>query len=155
MNMIHNVESLSKSRDALSQLLRVTTLMSADMQRGLGDLGLTQSRAHVLWELGTSEQLTQRELAAALSVTPRNVTTLIDALEGTGFVQRTIHPNDRRAVIVILTNKGKDTFSTLQSEMTRLSENLFGDLPDEKIEVFQAVLTILGTKLTKLASPNA
>lgn len=77
--------------------------MSADMQRGLASYGLTEARAHVLWQLGATETLTQRQLAEALKVTPRNVTALIDALEATDFVRRTAHPTDRRAVVIVLT----------------------------------------------------
>ena len=46
-----NVYTL-QCRDALSQLFVVTTLMWADMQRGLLERGLTQTRAQVLWVLG-------------------------------------------------------------------------------------------------------
>nr|WP_278499781.1 MarR family transcriptional regulator [Brucella intermedia] len=149
--MIHNVDHTSKCREALSQLLWVTTLMSADMRRGLADYGLTEVRAHVLWELGTSERLTQRELAAALQVTPRNVTTLIDALESTGFVERTEHPSDRRAVIVVLTNKGQHAVSKLRLEMTNLAESLFGRVPEDDLRAFRQMLQELGAKLTKLS----
>ncbi len=41
--------------------------------------------------------MTQRALADALQVTPRNVTGLVDALADSGFVERAPHPTDRRA----------------------------------------------------------
>lgn len=42
------------------------------------------------------------DLADALEVTPRNVTSLVDALEEEGLVKRQPHPTDRRATIVEL-----------------------------------------------------
>ena len=36
----------------------------------------------------------------------RNVTGLVDALEGAGFVTRSPHPTDRRATVVSLTPQG-------------------------------------------------
>lgn len=149
--MIHNDRNTSYCRDTLSQLFLVTTLVSADMQRGLVERGLTQTRAQVLWVLGEAERLTQRELAAELKVTPRNVTTLIDALEETGFVRRTPHPTDRRAAVIVLTPKGQKSVARLQSEMTEFAELLFGDLSESDLKTFRRILHDVGTKLTELA----
>jgi DNA-binding MarR family transcriptional regulator len=152
--MIHNEYHTSQCRDALSQLFLVTTLMSADMQRGLAERGLTQTRAKVLWVLGKAERITQRELAAELKVTPRNVTTLIDALEETGFVRRTAHPTDRRAAVIVLTPKGQKSVARLQSEMTEFARLLFGNLSESDVKTFQRILHDVGTKLTELAKEN-
>ncbi|MDQ8726726.1 MarR family transcriptional regulator [Bradyrhizobium sp. LHD-71] len=151
VNMIHNYNCSSSSRDTLSQLLWVTSLMSADMQSGLAEYGLTEARAHVMWELGASERLTQRELAEALKVTPRNVTALIDALETTGFVRRTTHPTDRRAVLIVLTDKGQKTVARLQSDMARFAELLFGGMSEGELSTFRRILHEVGGRLSKLA----
>jgi DNA-binding MarR family transcriptional regulator len=45
-------------------------------------------------------------LSDALSVTPRNVTTLVDALEKEGLVRRLAVPTDRRATLIELTPRG-------------------------------------------------
>ena len=152
--MIHNVDNTLQCRDALLQLFLVTTLMSADMERGLAERGLTQTRAQVLWVLGAAERMTQRELAAELKVTPRNVTTLIDALEETGFVRRTAHPTDRRAVVIVLTPKGQKSFARLQSETTEFAGQLFGNLSERDLKTFQRILHDVGAKLSELAKEN-
>jgi DNA-binding MarR family transcriptional regulator len=152
--MVHNDSHTSQCRDALSQLFLVTTLMSADMQRGLAERGLTQTRAHVLWVLGEADRMTQRALAAELKVTPRNVTALIDALEETGFVRRTAHPTDRRAAVIVLTPKGQKSVARLQSETTEFAKLLFGNLSESRLKTFQAILHDVGTKLTELAKEN-
>ena len=148
--MIHNDDYASQRRDALSQLFLVTTLMSADMQRGLVERGLTQSRAQVLWILGDAERMTQRELAAELKVTPRNVTALVDALEGTGFVRRTAHPTDRRATVVVLTPKGQKSVARLRSEVAEFADLLFGDLSERDLKIFRGILHNVAEKLTEL-----
>lgn len=154
MNNIHNDLDTSLRRDALSQLFLVTTLMSADMQRGLVERGLTQTRAQVLWVLGEAELMTQRELAAELKVTPRNVTTLIDALEDTGFVRRTAHPTDRRAAVIVLTPRGQESVARLQSEVAEFAELLFGNLSDSDLRTFKGILDDVSTKLTELAEKS-
>lgn len=52
---------------------------------------LTRSRAKALWGIAPRTPVTQRDLADALKVSPRNVTTLVDALENDGFVLRKAH----------------------------------------------------------------
>jgi len=153
--MIHNENHTTNCRDALLQLFLVTTLMSADMERGLAERGLTLTRAQVLWILGEAERMTQRELAAELKVTPRNVTALIDALERTGFVRRTAHPTDRRATVIILTPKGQKSVAKLQSETTEFAKLLFGNLPQGDLKTFQGILRDVGAKLTEMAKEYA
>ncbi|CEG25496.1 MarR family winged helix-turn-helix transcriptional regulator [Bacillus sp. B-jedd] len=46
------------------------------------------------------------EISQKLHVTPPTVTQLINVLEKDGFVERTIDPDDRRAVKIRLTEKG-------------------------------------------------
>ena len=91
-------------------------MIADDIDRGLTGRGLTRARATALWEILHREPVTQRELADALRVTPRNVTALVDAMETTGFVKRTDHPTDRRATIVALTPKGRKAGSRMKLE---------------------------------------
>ena len=47
------------------------------------------------------------EIGVRLGVTPRNVTKLVDGLEGEGLLVREPHPHDRRATLLRLTDKGR------------------------------------------------
>lgn len=146
--MVHNNNNTSYYREVLSQLLAVTSLMAGDMQRGLAGYGLTEARAHVLWHLGAVQSVTQRQLADALKVTPRNVTALIDALEATDFVRRTAHPTDRRAVVVVLTDKGQQAVSQMHASMTKLAEQLFGHVPASDLRTFHRILDDIRARLS-------
>jgi DNA-binding MarR family transcriptional regulator len=112
---------------ALSKLLVTTVLMNDDLERGLTERGLTQTRARALWAIFHQEPVTQSKLAETLRVTPRNVTTLIDALEETGFVARKDHPTDRRATLIELTAKGRKAAARLKTEKGEFAAHLFGD----------------------------
>ncbi|UJW87258.1 MarR family winged helix-turn-helix transcriptional regulator [Devosia sp. SL43] len=151
---MHDDDHTAKCSDTLSQLLLVTTLMEEDMESGLADRGLTLTRAQVLWFLGEATQMTQRDLAAQLKVTPRNVTTLIDALEQTGFAKRTAHPTDRRAILVVLTGKGQQAFSTLKAETTEFAKQLFGHLSVAELDAFSKILGQVSSKLTEIAKAD-
>jgi hypothetical protein len=81
---------------ALDRVLELTVLLGRDMADSLAREGLTDSRAHLLWQLQQRGPCTQRTLAADLHVTPRAITALVDGLVATGFVTREPHPSDRR-----------------------------------------------------------
>jgi DNA-binding MarR family transcriptional regulator len=80
---------------ALDRVLQVTLLLGQDTTASLARMGLTQSRAHLVWELRARGPSTQQALASAMHVTPRAVTALVDALVETGFVTREPRPGDR------------------------------------------------------------
>ena len=70
-------------------------------------LGLSFARVRALRRLA-EEPLTLRALADLLVADPPYVTLIIDDLEKRGLVQRTPHPEDRRAKLVRLTPAGRD-----------------------------------------------
>jgi len=117
------------------------------MTRGLAALGLTKARVGVVWLVHHEGPRTQRELAAALGVSPRNVTGLVDALVATGFVTRAPHPKDRRATQVTLTAQGAGVGDELAAGRGQLAEELFADLSDRR---FTAIVAGLDALLERL-----
>jgi DNA-binding MarR family transcriptional regulator len=132
---------------ALDQVLELAILLNDDMTRGLGRLGLTVPRAHLLVELHQRGQSTQRVLADALGVSPRNITGLVDGLAATGFVTRGPHPTDRRATLVSLTERGAHTAKELDEGREQLAELLFAGMPDAR---FDGLVDGLGALLDQL-----
>jgi DNA-binding MarR family transcriptional regulator len=118
----------------LDQLLEVALLINQDMNSSLGELGLTPARTHLLWELCHRGPSTQRVLADALGVTPRNVTGLVDGLEETGYVTRQPHPRDRRATLVTLTDRGTEVTTRMEQEHEQFARLLFAELPDQQFD---------------------
>ena len=132
---------------ALEQLLELTVLLNDDMTRSLERDGLTVSRAHLLWELHHRGPSTQRVLAQALSVSPRNITGLVDGLVATGFVTRQPHPTDRRATLVTFTEHGARTARQLEDGRGQFAELLFAELTDKQLA---GLVDGMATVLTRL-----
>ncbi|MFB7891145.1 MarR family winged helix-turn-helix transcriptional regulator [Microbacterium sp. NPDC056044] len=139
----------------LDTLLALSTVLAADEERELERRGLTRARVHLLWVIHHQGPRTQAEIATALQVTPRNVTTLVDALEATGFAQRTPHPQDRRAVRVTLTERGRDVMARMDAEHEE-----FGAALTEGLDPATAEATVIGlqhvlARLTALVAEHA
>jgi DNA-binding MarR family transcriptional regulator len=124
----------------LDRVLELTVLLGRDATDSLAREGLTESRAHLLWQLQQRGPCTQRTLAADLHVTPRTITALVDGLVATGFVTRETHPSDRRAALVTFTEQGQAAAQGLVDGHRRLARQLFAGLPDEAFDSFDAGL---------------
>ena len=119
---------MSTAIDVFDRLLQVALLIQDDMARSFAGSSLTPARTHLLWVLQHLGPSTQQALATELKVSPRNVTGLVDALEGGGFVSRLPHPTDRRAILVTLTDQGSQTMTRMQQERAQLAAELVADL---------------------------
>jgi DNA-binding MarR family transcriptional regulator len=125
---------------ALDRVLELTVLLGRDSAESLAQMGLTESRAHLVWQLQQRGPCTQATLAADMHVTPRTITALVDALVDTGFVTREPHPTDRRATLVTFTERGRTTAQELVDGHRRLARQLFADLPADVFDNFDAAL---------------
>lgn len=77
--------------------------------------GLTAPQATALRKL--AEPVPMSALAQGLACDPSNVTGLIDRIERLGFVERTLHPSDRRVRLLALTAAGKKMRDKIEHEM--------------------------------------
>ncbi len=125
--------SPQKHTEALGRILELVIVVSDDMTRTLAAQGLTDARAHLLWELHERGPSTQRVLADALRVSARNITGLVDALVATGFVTREPHPTDRRATLVTFTEHGAAMTAAMERDQHEFARILFADVPDERL----------------------
>ncbi len=137
---------------ALDRLLEVTVLLGRDMAEGLAAHGLTVPRATLLWHLREHGPSTQRALADALGVTPRNVTGLVDGLVDGGLVTREPHPTDRRATLVSFTDRGARLVDEFGAGQAELAGQLFGGLAPERLECLVAGLDEVLDRLRALVS---
>jgi len=140
--------------NALSRVLELTLLLGRDATENLARMGLTEARAHLLWELRTLAPCTQRELATVLRVTPRAVTALVDGLVETGFVTREPCPTDRRATLVTLTERGHATTQAMVEGFRNLARQLFTDMPANLFDGFDDGLTHVISRLRTLLADS-
>lgn len=78
------------------------------------EFGLSLARFEVLAALERVDHgLRMRDLADALVTSNGNVTVLVEALVADALVARTIDDGDRRATVVELTVKGRETFAAI------------------------------------------
>lgn len=138
----------------MDQLLDLAVVLGGLMNNQLAEHGLTPARAEVLWALHSTGPRTQRELSQILKCTPRNVTGLVDALESAGFVERTAHPTDRRAIMVRLSEHGLSIITGWGADRERGTAQVLGGIPADELAVFSVVLDRVLANLRATHNPG-
>jgi len=134
----------------LDRLLAIASLFHSDMTRSFAGTSLTETRVHALWVLADRGPSTQQDLSSALGVTPRSVSSLVDALVATGYAERRSHPTDRRAVLVELTAHASEMMRRMQGDHRRLSAALLGAVHQPDRAAFERGLDAVLGKLDEL-----
>ena len=112
---------------AMGSMLRMHTLMTAEIDRALKPFEMTRSGYLVLATVQLSEDGTRllSRIATHMLVHPTTVTLVVDRLERQGLLVRQPHPTDRRATHVRVTPAG----SALMREATEALAGVGFGLP--------------------------
>jgi len=108
--------------------------------------GLTGPQWRIFRMLGESggAGLTPGQISEALHVTPGNTTGVLDHLEGAGLVHRRTHPDDRRALLIVFTQRGEEVYRQVRPAFDQRVAELFGCLgPDEQRELTAKLQRVL------------
>lgn len=94
--------------ECVVNLIRTESLVVAELNGRFRRFGLTGSTFNVLMILdGAPEPLSPHQLGERLLVTRGTVTGLLDTLQRQGLIRRTPHPDDRRMLLIQLTETGR------------------------------------------------
>ncbi|MGC0319270.1 MarR family winged helix-turn-helix transcriptional regulator [Kitasatospora acidiphila] len=80
------------------------------------------------------------ELADRLNIAPRSATTVVDALEQGGLVERVPDPADRRAVGLVLTAAGRAAVERLAQVRQEVAQEYFSGADPDEVTVMLKVL---------------
>ena len=133
--------------EIFDRLLEVALLLQQDLTDSFAGTGLTAARTHLLWILHHAGPSNQQSLATALGVSPRNVTGLVDALEAGGYVVRRPHPTDRRATLVTLTERGRQTMAGMVHDRQAIADRLVEGFGDARLGRLDTDLATIAERL--------
>ncbi|BDR09587.1 MarR family transcriptional regulator [Comamonas thiooxydans] len=117
------------------QVLSMAANIDRDCAALLAPHGLSEGRFVLLFLLDVApDGLAPNALAEQAGVTRATVTGLLDGLEREGLIERHANAEDRRALCIRLTSKGKQLASTVIDQHGRWIAGLFGNLsaPERK-----------------------
>lgn len=131
----NDAEASDPTTDELAEalLLAVHALQQHGHRRLEADpvlrkMSMPRARVLMVLEHAAGRPVRMSDLAAALGVTARNVTTIVDGLEHEGYVARRPDPTDRRATLLELTDFGCSHIDRVQQLHCQVGEAIFAPL---------------------------
>ena len=110
---------------------------------------LTHARIRLLYALHCHGPQIMSDLSEELEVSPRNITTLVDALERDELVRRRPHPTDRRATFIELTPRGAEGCHEMYTEYAGAVSELFAELSEGDQRELLRIVQVLRSALQR------
>ncbi len=115
--------------------------------------GLSAAQWRLLGQLLREGPSTQTALATLLGVEPISVSRLIDRMEQGGWLHREPHPEDRRARIVVASDKARQIAPEAKEAVEAVYDEALAGLGDDERRVFHAALLKI-TENLKASEPS-
>ncbi|QFU93024.1 MarR family winged helix-turn-helix transcriptional regulator [Amycolatopsis sp. YIM 10] len=132
------------ARDIVAILFDTSRRLCLQSDRLLGaTIGLSEARARLLVTVSELEPARMGRLASDLGVSPRSVTSMVDALERDGLITREPDPEDRRATLLRLTADSRARMSRLFDAQHQLAEDLLAPLGEDDRANLHRMLSVL------------
>ena len=111
--------------------------------RRLSPFDLTVSQYFVFNALWMGDGITFVELGERVSLDTSTLTGIVDRMERNGFVERRPNPEDRRSVLVFLTDKARELGPRILKFADELDDSLRRPFSQKEIGTFERVLMSL------------
>jgi len=101
--------------------------------------GLTPSQGRILFALWQEDGISIRQLSARTSLSKSTLTAMLDTLEAAGHVRRVPSQQDRREILIHLSNKDRsleESYLEVSEKMTRLCYRGFLAAEVDQFEAF-------------------
>lgn len=135
----------ARCEEVLTTLRRILRAISLRSKKLVQSYGLTSPQLVVLKEIKRSKELVTGQLAREVSLSQATVTSILDRLEKKGYVKRIRSAQDKRKVLVSLSEQGETVLAKTPSL-----------LQEEFVEKFSALeaweQSMLLSSLERLAS---
>lgn len=95
---------------------------------------------HALSLIAKRGSCTMRELATELMVSKQQLTQLVDRMVEAGQVVRKSDENDRRLVLIELSDKGRTMFKEMGAGLRKNFREKLDKIPDSELEELEAML---------------
>jgi DNA-binding MarR family transcriptional regulator len=126
--------------DELGALIRQLTRITGGPDQ---EPALTATQRLTLFELAEHGPLRVGDVAARLGITPPTASRAIDALEAHGWVQRVADPDDRRALQIGITDKGRTRVRERKAQILAAFEPAAAALSADELSALEALLARL------------
>ncbi len=140
--------------EVAANLVRTADALLAEFERRrreIADLSASAFQALAILE-GADEPLAGHVIAERLLVSSASMTSLLDTLERRGLIERHNHPDDRRKVLIHLTDEAREIVDRMLPAVHTASTQAVAHVAETDREQLIATLTTIRVQLAALAT---
>lgn len=147
MTQITNDE---KYRAIMGKLMAIMRDHKSTIDSYVNETKLHKSQHRLLMVLSRTEKnISQRDLAEMLNITPAAVAVTLKKMEKMGLVNRMVAEQDNRYNQVVLTDKGKKIVKESRKIFQYVDEKMFAGFSEEELDAFEGYLNRIKENLIK------
>ena len=131
--------------ELVQAMFRLKKMMNRGLGRDLDNANITMSEFILMREVAENTKESYNSMALTevreyLSVSKAAVSQMLNSLEKRGYIVREIDPNNRRNIIVILTEEGKTAFEKKNQEFYDRFEMVIRGIGEKDVSLFIAMI---------------
>ncbi|MCG8401027.1 MAG: MarR family winged helix-turn-helix transcriptional regulator [Firmicutes bacterium] len=126
------------------KLSRVMRRVQRYYEARLAPFEITPVQFYVLSALLWSDGMKFKDLAKSVGIDGSTLTGILDRMERGGFVERRDDPEDRRSLLIYITEKSKEMGPTMIEMAEKLDREIKEQFPGAEFATFMKVLDQLG-----------
>jgi MarR family transcriptional regulator, organic hydroperoxide resistance regulator len=115
---------------------------------------VSMGHLHLMSMLDRHGELPMSRVAELLGVSDSNATGLIDRMEEHGFVERVRHPEDRRVVLVRISDRGRQILADVEVLRDDLVVRILGRLDTTQLERLALALEDVRSVVAEVAADD-
>lgn len=139
----------------LGVLAQVTHLSSCHAKEMFGKYDLKPGHAGILIVLNQEGELSQRELAKKMNLTPPTITSVIQKMEKLEYIRRKPDEKDQRVLRLCVTEKGKAFIDDICRVGKQIEEMVFRGMSMEETLLLKRLLVQVRDNLMEGQDPSA
>ncbi|MEW2304492.1 MarR family transcriptional regulator [Streptomyces sp. NPDC006655] len=132
----------TKTRPSLLYMVKqVELVVRSHLDELVRPAGVTALQYTALTVLERHDGLSAAQLARDSFVTAQSMADLVRSLEGRGLVRRERNPRNRRELLILLTDAGRELLAGVAGQVRELEERMVRDLTAHQEEQFRQALS--------------
>ena len=127
--------------DTLRELTRVLIRNLGVLEKSDASCcGVTITQCHAIVEIGRIGRISLVDLADLLGLDKSTMSRTVNSLVEADLASRDLDAENRRYVIIQLTEKGKEVFQNTEESMEDYFQKIFGSIPEDKrVQVLESL----------------
>ncbi len=114
----------------------------------LAGFELSVPKALLLLEISPEVGENPKTLAAKLDLESSSMTGLLDRLEKKGFIERRPDPNDRRSILIFLTQSGITARQNIKALVEKLDRKVQEALSADDVKAFRRIISVISKQIS-------